>query len=229
MSFGSSGPNGPIIGQATVAYRRRKSPANLLGIGKNGMRNSDPLKTTKKVGGRVRVQSSPLSGKSGSFSMDSRLPEDWERDADVSFCNACSKRFTLLVRKHHCRNCGMIFCSECSQQRCKIVEKNYQTPVRVCARCHFALTSGEPEVESYSHLRPVAVDSQDSFKYQISAMEDVSQALLTENKELRGLIDHLQHIVGVQKKAIAMLQQRACPQDYPVPGMRLSVTRLGSL
>ncbi|KAF8314700.1 hypothetical protein DL93DRAFT_2097093 [Clavulina sp. PMI_390] len=40
----------------------------------------------------------------------------WERDASVSECRTCRKRFTFYFRKH-CRRCGKVFCNNCSSHR----------------------------------------------------------------------------------------------------------------
>ncbi|KAJ2570309.1 hypothetical protein IW140_002402 [Coemansia sp. RSA 1813] len=46
------------------------------------------------------------------------LPESaWEPDDTTSVCHQCSRRFTLFLRRHHCRRCGLIFCDTCSQRR----------------------------------------------------------------------------------------------------------------
>lgn len=37
----------------------------------------------------------------------------WVDDNTVTKCYNCSKQFTLLFRRHHCRFCGKIFCSPC--------------------------------------------------------------------------------------------------------------------
>lgn len=34
----------------------------------------------------------------------------WKPDQDISNCNICSRSFSYLVRKHHCRLCGNIVC-----------------------------------------------------------------------------------------------------------------------
>ncbi|CAI2366334.1 unnamed protein product [Moneuplotes crassus] len=39
----------------------------------------------------------------------------WEEDDEVNSCNICKSTFWLLLRKHHCRVCGKIFCSGCSR------------------------------------------------------------------------------------------------------------------
>jgi len=49
----------------------------------------------------------------------SQLLLRWEPDSAVSNCNDCSVKFFSfrswndIVRKHHCRMCGKIYCSEC--------------------------------------------------------------------------------------------------------------------
>lgn len=41
----------------------------------------------------------------------------WKPDAEVNACEKCTKAFTLLRRRHHCRNCGGIFCDACTTKR----------------------------------------------------------------------------------------------------------------
>ena len=38
----------------------------------------------------------------------------WESDSDVSNCRKCESSFSVTRRRHHCRQCGRIFCSDCS-------------------------------------------------------------------------------------------------------------------
>lgn len=46
-----------------------------------------------------------------------RRLSSWVQDDAVFACFKCHTVFSLLVRKHHCRACGRIFCSACSSQR----------------------------------------------------------------------------------------------------------------
>ncbi|KAA8537497.1 hypothetical protein F0562_027105 [Nyssa sinensis] len=43
--------------------------------------------------------------------------EHWIPDEAVTKCTACGTDFSAFVRKHHCRNCGDIFCDKCTHGR----------------------------------------------------------------------------------------------------------------
>ncbi|KAJ2779745.1 hypothetical protein GGI15_003779 [Coemansia interrupta] len=46
------------------------------------------------------------------------LPESaWEADDSAASCRQCARRFTLFLRRHHCRRCGLLFCLACSSAR----------------------------------------------------------------------------------------------------------------
>lgn len=38
----------------------------------------------------------------------------WVDDSKCKACYECEAPFTMLVRRHHCRICGRIFCSNCT-------------------------------------------------------------------------------------------------------------------
>nr|VZI27783.1 unnamed protein product [Spirometra erinaceieuropaei] len=59
---------------------------------------------------------------------------EWKSDADTGVCTQCSAPFGLSRRKHHCRNCGLIFCYECSAYRMTLPSSS--KPLRVCEPCH---------------------------------------------------------------------------------------------
>ena len=44
-------------------------------------------------------------------------PAHWARDEDVTHCAQCRHKFSAVLRKHHCRTCGNIFCVHCSGHR----------------------------------------------------------------------------------------------------------------
>ncbi|KAF2621551.1 hypothetical protein BU25DRAFT_435478 [Macroventuria anomochaeta] len=44
----------------------------------------------------------------------------WQPDSHVTHCPVCNRQFTFLFRKHHCRKCGRVVCSQCSPHRITI-------------------------------------------------------------------------------------------------------------
>ncbi|XP_011255857.1 protein RUFY3 isoform X2 [Camponotus floridanus] len=63
----------------------------------------------------------------------------WANDRLVTQCKGCSREFNMTRRKHHCRNCGNIFCNACSDNT--TVLPNSAKPVRVCDECYVLLVS----------------------------------------------------------------------------------------
>ncbi|XP_032744740.1 RUN and FYVE domain-containing protein 2 isoform X2 [Rattus rattus] len=61
----------------------------------------------------------------------------WLKDKDATHCKLCEKEFSLSKRKHHCRNCGEIFCNACSDNELPLPSS--PKPVRVCDSCHAML------------------------------------------------------------------------------------------
>lgn len=45
-----------------------------------------------------------------------RTPATWISDEKISTCTQCASEFTIVNRRHHCRSCGNIFCSNCCYQ-----------------------------------------------------------------------------------------------------------------
>jgi len=61
----------------------------------------------------------------------------WTADSAVSECEACFRPFTtFLNRRHHCRDCGGVFCSNCTSQKVAMPHRGYpKSQVRVCKYC----------------------------------------------------------------------------------------------
>lgn len=65
------------------------------------------------------------------------VPGAWEKDSMAVECKICSKEFNLARRRHHCRNCGGIFCDSCSDNKMKLPSS--AKPMRVCDNCYTLL------------------------------------------------------------------------------------------
>ncbi|KAM7536419.1 hypothetical protein Aperf_G00000082485 [Anoplocephala perfoliata] len=57
---------------------------------------------------------------------------DWK---DGEECYRCKTAFTTFRRKHHCRNCGNVFCGDCTTGRAGIPKYGIEKEVRVCDVC----------------------------------------------------------------------------------------------
>ncbi|GAM21947.1 hypothetical protein SAMD00019534_051220 [Acytostelium subglobosum LB1] len=57
----------------------------------------------------------------------------WYPDDSTYKCHSCLSIFTFFKRRHHCRNCGHLFCARCCNQEAKAI--GYVDKVRVCQQC----------------------------------------------------------------------------------------------
>lgn len=60
---------------------------------------------------------------------------DWIPDEERPNCKTCNKQFTNLIWHHHCRNCGEVFCGDCSGNKAQLNHFGYEKPQRVCDAC----------------------------------------------------------------------------------------------
>lgn len=62
----------------------------------------------------------------------------WFPDDGSSTCTICSRPFTLLFRRHHCRHCGALACKLCAPANNSkpILRLGIKEPVRHCKICY---------------------------------------------------------------------------------------------
>jgi hypothetical protein len=88
---------------------------------------------------------------SGGRFMCALVARKWITDRETKVCmsTTCKSNtngvggatFTTFLRRHHCRNCGGVYCEKCSQNKVPILALRFITPVRVCDTCFGALTN----------------------------------------------------------------------------------------
>uniref|UniRef100_A0A8B9PBT3 FYVE and coiled-coil domain-containing protein 1 n=1 Tax=Apteryx owenii TaxID=8824 RepID=A0A8B9PBT3_APTOW len=59
--------------------------------------------------------------------------QKWQGDTEVNHCLDCQREFSWMVRKHHCRMCGRIFCYYCCNNY--MVTKHGGKKERCCRAC----------------------------------------------------------------------------------------------
>ena len=60
----------------------------------------------------------------------------WAPDDSSNNCLGCNAKFTTTNRRHHCRNCGQLFCKKCTTKKCFLPRFGFtQKKMKVCERC----------------------------------------------------------------------------------------------
>uniref|UniRef100_A0A915B519 FYVE-type domain-containing protein n=1 Tax=Parascaris univalens TaxID=6257 RepID=A0A915B519_PARUN len=60
----------------------------------------------------------------------------WIADADTTSCMLCCAKFTLILRRHHCRSCGRVLCAQCSAHKAVLpYMKDASKKFKVCEPC----------------------------------------------------------------------------------------------
>lgn len=64
------------------------------------------------------------------------IPPRWIPDTEAPRCMSCDQAFTTFRRRHHCRNCGGVFCGVCSNTSAPLPKFGLIKAVRVCRDCY---------------------------------------------------------------------------------------------
>uniref|UniRef100_UPI003AAAD890 phosphatidylinositol-3,5-bisphosphate 3-phosphatase MTMR4 n=1 Tax=Centroberyx gerrardi TaxID=166262 RepID=UPI003AAAD890 len=84
----------------------------------------------------------------------------WVPDHMASHCFNCDCEFWMAKRRHHCRNCGNVFCKDCCHLKLPIPDQQLYDPVLVCVTCHdLLLESRNREIRSQQLKKPIATAS----------------------------------------------------------------------
>lgn len=109
--------------------------------------------------------------------------------SDGDNCHRCRVQFSVIVRKHHCRACGQVFCGKCTPRSCTLPKFGIEKEVRVCEDCFDKHNSdGRPgRDESDSSSKPTELKAEKSRKEEelkLQEEEELQLALALSQSEI---------------------------------------------
>ena len=85
----------------------------------------------------------------------------WVPSSYSDACQGCKSVFSIFLRKHHCRHCGLLFCDSCTSYRWQLNLLDPVKPSRVCKSCLDSLTVQRDEkAKKLSMLHANRLDAQ---------------------------------------------------------------------
>lgn len=91
-----------------------------------------PREHDNKPSGIPSVAGDNNGGAVGRPRAKTTFPPRWKQ---ARSCHVCATIFSLMKRRHHCRNCGQSVCSQHSTNRVSLPKFGLSEPQRVCDKC----------------------------------------------------------------------------------------------
>ncbi|KAJ8957069.1 hypothetical protein NQ318_007282 [Aromia moschata] len=120
-------PNWAIDSSAD-SYISKDSASNVYNVDVNEGRSLPNV--LKRISNLLALKSTSLQNYE-----DTELKQYWMPDSVSKECYECSEKFTAFRRRHHCRVCGQIFCSQCCNQQIPGKIFGCTGDLRVCTYC----------------------------------------------------------------------------------------------
>ncbi|XP_075888648.1 pleckstrin homology domain-containing family F member 2-like [Nelusetta ayraudi] len=107
----------------------------------------------------------------------------WIPDGTSERCLRCFAKFTVAVRRHHCRRCGFLVCDSCSKQKVVIRHISPTEKQRVCKLCHDEVSKEEEKsrLRWDSTGKSSSDDEDEAFPDDNSQVYETPQTIITES------------------------------------------------
>lgn len=113
----ATGTNMDTLADRTIDDPRAESESLALNDGREDRMANSPGESLNAEFQGIEENHS-ITGTTESGNVNQQV---WEDDNDVKECRSCLGRFNIFKRKHHCRKCGRIFCSQCCWKFCTYI------------------------------------------------------------------------------------------------------------
>lgn len=123
----SYGSNSPSSESSTSSSSEHNSPVST----RNGTRRR--LQSNEQPTSTQTTTTTATGAAAASATMS---PPAWIPDGKAPRCMSCKTAFTAFRRRHHCRNCGGVFCGVCSNASAPLPKYGLTKAVRVCRECY---------------------------------------------------------------------------------------------
>ncbi|KAM3960634.1 lateral signaling target protein 2 homolog [Aphomia sociella] len=138
--------NSTTLAAEQAAESRRKSVDNTSNLQASVSTGDLTYREERRTG----QGGASAGGTGGSSATVERLPE-WVPDIAAAACMRCQAHFTAFRRRHHCRNCGKVFCASCSSNSIPLPRYGQLKPVRVCEECYQSTINNRRPQTSAQH------------------------------------------------------------------------------
>lgn len=157
---------------------------------------NDPSLNYSSYNSPISAQYTLNNENSANYEVKLRLSKPkWDTKKEGPQCLKCGSKFTLFLRRHHCRCCEREFCDPCSQKRISVPMFGHASPVRVCDGCFRHLSAGNNECAC--KLVPY--------------FETIGSDTETALKEFAEIVQK-QNIFGVESLIIDLFNETNCTQ-----------------
>jgi len=126
----------------------------------------------------------------------------WIPDNKADVCNKCDTTFSISERRHHCRQCGNIFCDSCTSHRYLVRYYPDGRPRRICESCN-KLDWLTPPVPSEYSQEPELDETQfwEKAKQNLARVEEFTTQLSESETETHGLgLVELRHFYSTRQR-----------------------------
>jgi hypothetical protein len=107
-----------------------------------------------------------------------RAPGEWVPDKDAPVCMLCAAPFSVTRRRHHCRECGRVFCAKCCSKTIVLPQSAKREKVLVCNGCYDRLTKKPSEVGLFQSGRKATIVSNQGSLLQAKGITSQQESLL---------------------------------------------------